>query len=120
RAPGRPSALRIMALVEGGRQRWTEAANWESRYLATLPKPSANEYVRLGTMLTSGGDLAKAEPALQKAVELEPYSFVGHRNLAEICRRSNRWSCAVEHLERLVRYYRTVDATVYQWLAEAY
>ena len=53
RARGRPSALRIMALVEGGRQRWTEAANWESRYLATLPKPSANEYVRLGTMLNS-------------------------------------------------------------------
>jgi tetratricopeptide (TPR) repeat protein len=119
-APGRPPTQRIMALVRSTQQRWTEAADWELRYISTLAKPSANEYVRLGTMLTNADDRAKAEPALQKAVELEPYSFVGHRNLAEICRRGNRWPCAVEHLEFLVRYYPTVDSTVYQRLAEAY
>jgi tetratricopeptide (TPR) repeat protein len=119
-APGHPPALRIMALVESARQRWAEAADWESNYIATLAKPSANEYVRLGTMLSNAGDPAKAEPAMAKAVELEPYSFVGHRNLAEICRRDNRWPCAVQHLEFLVRYYPTIDSTVYQRLAEAY
>jgi spermidine synthase len=119
-APGHPPAMQIMALVESARQRWAQAADWESHYIATLSKPSANEYARLGTMLSNGGEAAKAEPALQKAVELEPYSFVGHRNLAEICLRGNRWPCAVEHLEFLVRYYPTVDSTVYQRLAEAY
>jgi tetratricopeptide (TPR) repeat protein len=119
-APNHPPALQAMALVESARQEWMKAADWQSRYIATLTNPSANDYVRLGVMFANGSDFAKAEPVLQKTLELEPYAVVAHRNLAEICRRASRWSCAVEHLEFLVRYAPMVDPSVYARLAEAY
>src|SRR5262249_15609323 len=48
RAPVHPPALQIMALIESTRQKWTDAVNWQSRYIVTLTKPSANAYVQLG------------------------------------------------------------------------
>jgi spermidine synthase len=120
RAPGHAPALQIMTRVESARGKWAEAADWESRYMATLAKPPANEYVGLGVILINGGDLTRAESVLSRALELEPYSFIAHRSFAEICRRGNRWPCTVQHLEFLVSYDPRGSAGDYLQLAEAY
>jgi tetratricopeptide (TPR) repeat protein len=119
-APDHAPALQIMARVESARQKWAQAADWQSRYMATFAKPPANEYVGLGVMLTNAGDLTRAESVLSRGLELDPYSFIGRRTLAEICRRGSRWRCAVEHLEFVVRYDPMGNANDYLLLAEAY
>jgi tetratricopeptide (TPR) repeat protein len=117
REPRHLAALSGVAEVLRSRQRWNTAADWQRRYLEAKPAPVAEDYARLGEILYRAGKYAEAEPALRRAIQMEPYSYLARRYLGELCADLSRWDEAGEHLGFVERYFPDTDARTYTLLA---
>jgi tetratricopeptide (TPR) repeat protein len=118
RNPAHADALRGLARIEQLREHWELAADWQRKALAASPQPRAEDAATLGYLLYRAGALESAETELQRALEIDPYSYLAHRNLGELYRRQQRWTDARRHLEFVVRYFPERDPSAYAALVD--
>jgi spermidine synthase len=118
RDPLHLAALESLALNERQRERWREAAVWQQRLAEARPAPSAHDWARLGEYRLRGGDDEAAEPALRRALEIDPYNYTAHRFLAELHRARRNPAAARPHFEAVLRFHPDVDARAYAAFAE--
>ncbi len=120
RDPNYHPALDNMALMERARANWQQAVAWQARAIAASRAPAAVDFSRMGELQLRANQIAEAEANFKKALQLEPYSYSGHRNLGEIYRRSGRWQEALPHLEYVARFDPDADPSAYLSLAHVY
>ncbi len=119
RYPQHAAALRGLARIEQLRERWERAAEWQRRAVAASPRPPADDAATLGYLLYRAGSFESAESALLRALDIDPYNYLAHRNLGELYRRQQRWADARRHLELVVRYFPERDPAAYGALVDA-
>ncbi len=120
RQPNSVAALESMALLERDRKNWKQAAEWQAHRIAADPGVGDVPYCVLANYLVLAGDPARAQKVLVTALEREPYSYVGHRDLAALDAMQSDWKGAETQLEFVVRYFPDRDPRVYTELASAY
>lgn len=114
--------LALAARVEFARERrdWRVGALAQVEHIAAMKDPPPSEFCRLGDLWARAGELTPAENAFRKGLELEPYSYMCHRELGEIDRAKGNLVPAREHLEFVVHFYPEADARTYLSLALVY
>ncbi|MCL6482173.1 MAG: fused MFS/spermidine synthase [Firmicutes bacterium] len=118
RNPQHVEALRGLARVEQLRERWNHAIAWQRRVVEAAAVPSAEDLATLGALLIRIGSHETAEAELQRALQADPYSYLAHRNLAELYRHRQNWAQSRQHLETVVRYFPERDPSAYAALVE--
>ena len=63
-------------------------------------QPSVNKSIKQASLLLSQGDLAGAEVALKKAIEIEPKSSRAHLRLGSLYLKRGQRELALEHLQK--------------------
>jgi spermidine synthase len=118
RNPQHVDALRGLARVEQLRERWDHAIVWQRRAVEAAAVPTAEDLATLGALLLRTGFHQAAEAELQRALQADPYSYLAHRNLAELYRHQQNWAQSRQHLETVVRYFPERDPSAYAALVE--
>lgn len=77
-------------------------------------------YANLGIMYEKKGDFRNAEICFRRSIDLDRYSFVAHRRLAEIFRSQNRGAETIREYEFLVHYFPQRDEAVFVNLSKLY
>jgi tetratricopeptide (TPR) repeat protein len=85
--------------------------------MAVMHDPVAAEFCRLGAIRMKTGNLAEAEPAFEKGIAKDPYSYACHLGLGETYRETKRYNEARREFEMVVRFFPDADATTYRSLA---
>ncbi len=120
RRPEYSPAIEGMAEIERARQRWAEAARWQTLFISATTNAGHLSYARLGELRLRAGDPVGAERAMLTALEREPYGYAPHRNLGELYHLQQRWPEARRHLEFVVRHFPDANAGTYKVLAQVY
>ena len=120
RDPRHVPSLRSLMRIVRSRENWGKAIEYQSQLIKALPKPDAEEFARLGELLQRAGDNDGAFRAFNVAVDVDPYSYAGRRNLAESFRARRQWDQALLQLLFVERFHPDVDAATYPALAEVY
>jgi spermidine synthase len=118
-----PKYLRAYSgLVEvlRARENWGEAAKWQAALLEADERPDAAETSTLGELLVRAGAPDLAEKPLLAALEIEPYSYSAHRQLAEVYIARKDWQRARENLEFCIRFEPDGDPLAFLALAHVY
>jgi protein O-GlcNAc transferase len=97
-------ALGYLGTTHAERGDYAQALAYYERAIATDGKRAVVYYLAADTMLKlPGGDGAKAERYLTRAIELDPSLAAARLALAKIYERAERWGDAATHLERAVK-----------------
>ncbi|HWQ03193.1 MAG TPA: fused MFS/spermidine synthase, partial [Candidatus Nitrosotenuis sp.] len=120
RKPEHIDAMRGLMQVARSRNRWEEAIEWQARLLKAFPEAKADDYSRLGELLTHANKMDLAERAFLAALERDPYSYSAHRNLAMLYQKKGDAQRTQQQLEFIIRFFPTTDAAVYVNLAQLY
>jgi len=119
-APSYLPALASRVAFARDRRDWRTGAGLQQERIAAMKDPPAAEYCALGDLWIRAGELISAESALKSGLELDPYSFLCHRELGEVNRLKGRLDAAREHLEFVVLMYPEMDPGTYASLAFVY
>ena len=118
--PGRETYVRQLAELYALSRDWDQAALWMERYVETGPYAAAFHWELRGEYLMAGGRELEAVEAFERALELEPYSYLARLRLAEILERRGELEAAVALLEFLSIYAVDRDAEIYIRLGNLY
>ena len=113
-------ALRRLADIHAADQKWSDAATWMERYIATNPVDSARYWAALGSFRIAGKEPDAGLKALQAALELDPYIYAARYQLARLFEQGNDSQNAIKQYEFLVKYAFDRDPDVYVNLANLY
>ena len=118
--PTRPVPLRRLAEISANDKSWHEAANWMQQYIATQPQALGQSWAALGDYRIAAKEFDEGLHALQTALEIDPYVYGAHFQLARLFERRNETENAVREYEFLVKYAFDRDPDVYVSLAGLY
>jgi spermidine synthase len=118
--PARPVAVRRLAEIHASEQRWSDAATWMERYIETKPTGPARFWATVGTYRIAGKEPEAGLDALQKALEMDPYTYSARYQLAQLFEQSNDTDSAIREYEFLVKYAFDREPEVYVKLANLY
>jgi spermidine synthase len=119
REPNHQAALEASVNLASDSKAFASAAVFEAR-LASLRPKSATEQCRLGDLYLRSRNLAAAEAPLRRGLQLEPFTFLCHRDLGELYRAIGRSSDAISELQWVAQYFPEGDPKTYISLALAY
>jgi tetratricopeptide (TPR) repeat protein len=120
RAPDHLPATEGMFELERLRSNYAKAAALRERVVELRGKATAADLKQLAEMNMRAGNSALAEKHFRALLEVEPYSYSGHRNLGEMLATRKDWQGALPHLEHVVRFNPDYEVKVYKMLAEVY
>ncbi|MFI5056729.1 MAG: fused MFS/spermidine synthase [Candidatus Acidiferrales bacterium] len=118
--PRNPDGLRARFSFARDNNDWAAANAAQRKLLAVAPEPAPVEYCRLGDSYLHLRKLNAAEEPLRKGLQLDPYSFLCHRDLGELERATGRNTEAQRELELVVRLFPEADPKTYASLALVY
>jgi tetratricopeptide (TPR) repeat protein len=118
--PPRTVAIRRLAEIHASEERWHEAANWMERYIATKPTGPARFWASVGTYRIAGKEPETGLEALQKALEMDPYTYSARYQLARLFEQSKDTESAIREYEFLIKYAFDREPEVYLSLANLY
>jgi spermidine synthase len=118
--PPHAAAIRRLAEMHASDQNWPQAATWMERYIATNPTGPARFWASVGTFRIAGKEPEAGIKALQTALEMDPYTYSAHYQLARAFEQGNDTENAIREYEFLVRYAFDRDPDVYVKLANLY
>ena len=97
---------------------WTTAVALQQRIVAG--SGGAADYCILGDLYLRAAKLRDAAQPLRKGLEIEPYSFLCHRDLGELQRVTGDLAGAEANLLFVIRYFPEADPKTYLSLALIY
>jgi spermidine synthase len=116
----RPTPLRKLAEAAAARKNWDEAAVRMEQYLATNPKNPSLHWAALGEYLMASMKPDKALKAMQRAKDLDRYSYWARFRFARLYEDQKKTAEAIAEYEFLARYAFDRDPDVYLRLARLY
>lgn len=118
--PARPVPLRRLAEIHASDERWQEAATWMERYIATNPVAPGRYWATVGSYRLAGKQPDAALKALQTALQMDPYIYSAHYQMARAFEQGSDNENAIREYEFLVKYAFDRDPDVYVKLANLY
>ncbi len=118
--PSRVDYLQELAELYALSRQWDDAALWMDRYIQTGPYAAASYWELLGEYLAAGGRVGESVAAFERALDLEPYSYLARLRLAEILEGRGEFEAAIGLLEFLSIYALDRNAEIYTRLAYLY
>ena len=112
-------ALEAKVAVSSERKEWQSAIEAQLR-LAALRPDLASAQCELGDLYLRAGDRAAAGAPFRRGLDLDPYTFLCHRDLGELDRVAGQAADAINELRWVVKYFPEADAKTYVSLALAY
>lgn len=116
----RPVPLRRLAEIHADDQTWQEAATWMERYIATSPASPGRYWAMVGTYRLAGKEPEAGIKALQTALQMDPYTYSAHYQMARLFEQGNDAESAIREYEFLLKYAFDRDPDVYVKLANLY
>ena len=118
--PPWPVSLRRLADIHAADQKWGDAAAWMEQYAATNPIGAARYWAAIGSFYIAAKQPDPGVKALQTALELDPYIYSAHYQMARLFEQGNDRENAIKQYEFLVKYAFDRDPDVYMKLATLY
>ena len=118
--PSRSVYLQKIAELYALSRQWDEAALWMERFIKTGPYAVATYWELLGEYLAAGGREEESVAAYERALDLEPYSYLARLRLAEVLEGRDGFEAAIRLLEFLSVYALDRNAEIYTRLANLY
>jgi spermidine synthase len=118
--PKRQLPIRRLAEIHGMRKEWQAGARWMEEYVSTGPLALGHQYGTLGDYYLAGEDLPNALTALQKGMEIDPYTFWIHFRLARMFEEQDKTADAIRHYEVAARYGFDRSPEIYTRLGRIY
>jgi tetratricopeptide (TPR) repeat protein len=118
--PARPLPLRRLAEISADEEAWAEAAGWMERFIATEPVSLGRHWAMLATYRFAANQSTEGLEALETALQIDPYLFTAHYQMARLFEDRNDTENAIREYEFLVRYAYDRDPDVYIKLANLY
>ncbi len=118
--PSRTVYLQELAELYALSRQWDDAAIWMERYIQTDPYAVASYWELLGEYLIAGGREREAVAAFERALDLEPYSYLARLRIAEVFEGRGEFDAAIGLLEFLSVYAPDRNVEIYTRLAHLY